>query len=61
MYGLGLILIIIGGCFLDSQDIRIPAVLILFGAGTCLIKYIKLRQRNRKVRYEWRVFKATNS
>lgn len=42
MYGLGLTLIIIGSCFLDSQDFRIPVIFILSGAGTCLIKYTKI-------------------
>jgi hypothetical protein len=48
MYGIGLTLIIIGGCFLDSKDLRIPVALILFGAGICLIKYIKLHRCNRR-------------
>lgn len=50
VYGLGLILIIIGGCCLDSTDLHIPVALILLGAGTCLIKYIKLHRCNRKER-----------
>ena len=48
MYGLGLFLIVVGGCCLDSVDLRIPVALILLGAGTCLIKYIKLHRCNRR-------------
>ncbi|PXV85127.1 hypothetical protein C8E03_11951 [Lachnotalea glycerini] len=56
MYGLGLTLIIIGGCCMDSVDLRIPVALILFGAGTCLIKYTKLHRCNRKVE-DWKMQK----